>query len=72
MQEYDNAPVVLPEWWSNEQVAKRYHTTPATVRYWKHIGKINGSRSGKRTLYHRSEIERIDRALRDQITSHQG
>jgi DNA-binding transcriptional MerR regulator len=69
VQKHDGTLIGLPEWWSNEQVAERYHTSPATVRYWKHIGKIRGSRFGKRTLYHRSEIERIDRELRDQIAS---
>lgn len=44
---------------TTEEVAERFRTSPATVRYWKHIGKIKGFRVGKRTLYEESEVARL-------------
>jgi predicted DNA-binding transcriptional regulator AlpA len=46
------------------EVAERYRTTPATVRYWRHCGRgPRGVRIGTRVLYPLSEIERFDREL---------
>jgi hypothetical protein len=47
------------------EVAERYRTTDAVVRYWRHIGYgPKAVKVGRRLLYPRSEIERFDRELR--------
>jgi hypothetical protein len=53
------AYLTLPE------VAERYRTTVAAVRYWRHIGY--GPRAvkvGRRVLYPVAEIERFERETR--------
>lgn len=43
---------------TTEEVAEHFRTVPATVRYWRHIGK--GPRSfkvGRRVLYRESDVE---------------
>lgn len=47
-----------PEFMTTEEVAAYFRTVPATVRYWRHIGK--GPRSfkvGRRVLYRRSDCQ---------------
>ena len=49
------------------EIAERYRTTEATVRYWRHIGfGPKGIKMGTRVLYPRAEVERFDRELRMQ------
>lgn len=44
---------------TTEEVAARFRTSPATVRYWRHIGiGPAGVRVGRRVLYDEQEIER--------------
>ncbi|MEU6295047.1 helix-turn-helix domain-containing protein [Streptomyces erythrochromogenes] len=46
------------------EVAKRYRTSPATVRYWRHTGYGPvGIKVGRKVLYAAAEIERFERAL---------
>jgi predicted DNA-binding transcriptional regulator AlpA len=60
----EHAYLTLPE------VAERYRTTEATVRYWRHIGYgPRGAKLGTRVVYPRAEIERFDRELADQATA---
>lgn len=43
---------------TTEEVAEHFRTVPATVRYWRHIGK--GPRSfkvGRRVLYRESDVQ---------------
>lgn len=43
---------------TTEEVAEHFRTVPATVRYWRHIGK--GPRSfkvGRRVLYRESDVD---------------
>ena len=41
-----------PKYLTTEEVAERYHTTPATVRYWRaHGSGPVGYRLGRRVLY---------------------
>lgn len=52
------------EYLTLSEVAEHYRTTPATVRYWRHIGYgPRGVKSGARVLYPRAEIDRHDREL---------
>lgn len=44
---------------TTEDVAARFRTSPATVRYWRHIGiGPNGVRVGRRVLYDEAECDR--------------
>lgn len=55
------AESVAPQriWLTTKDVAKRFRTTPGTVRYWRHIksGPL-GVTIGRRTLYDLAEVER--------------
>ena len=49
-----------------DEVAMRYRSTVATVRYWRHTGYgPRGKKVGTRVLYPMSEIERFDREIAD-------
>ncbi|WP_211660758.1 helix-turn-helix domain-containing protein [Modestobacter muralis] len=44
---------------TTEEVAARFRTSPATVRYWRHIGiGPDGGRVGRRVLYDEQEVDR--------------
>lgn len=44
---------------TTEDVAVRFRTSPATVRYWRHIGiGPTGVRVGRRVLYTEAECDR--------------
>jgi DNA-binding transcriptional MerR regulator len=44
---------------TTEEVAARFRTSPATVRYWRHIGiGPAGVRVGRRVLYDELEVDR--------------
>lgn len=44
---------------TTEEVADRFRTSPATVRYWRHIGiGPSGVRVGRRVLYDEAECDR--------------
>jgi hypothetical protein len=46
------------------EVAERYRTTEAVVRYWRHLGYgPKGVRIGRRVLYPLSEVERFDKEM---------
>ncbi|SDX88531.1 Helix-turn-helix domain-containing protein [Modestobacter sp. DSM 44400] len=43
---------------TTEEVATRFRTSPATVRYWRHIGiGPDGVRVGRRVLYDEAECD---------------
>jgi len=43
---------------TTNEVAELYRTSPATVRYWRHMGYgPKGRKVGRRVLYERSEVE---------------
>ncbi len=43
---------------TTNEVAELYRTSPATVRYWRHIGYgPKGRKVGRRVLYGRLEVE---------------
>jgi len=43
---------------TTEEVAARFRTSPATVRYWRHIGiGPDGVRVGRRVLYDEQEVD---------------
>jgi hypothetical protein len=46
-------------WLTTEDIAKRFRTSPWTVRYWRHMksGPL-GVSIGRRTLYDLTEVER--------------
>lgn len=49
------------------EVAKRYRTSPSTIRYWRMIGYLpGGTNYGRRTLYTPDELEEFDRQRRDE------
>ena len=44
---------------TTEEVAVRFRTSPATVRYWRHVGiGPAGVRVGRRVLYDEAEVIR--------------
>jgi excisionase family DNA binding protein len=44
------------KWWTTAEVAERYRVPPATVRYWRHVGRLRGLRLGRRVLYSETEV----------------
>lgn len=49
---------------TTEEVAKRYRTSPSTVRYWRMISYgPTGIRYGRRVLYDESACDEWDRQL---------
>jgi excisionase family DNA binding protein len=56
---------VAEKYRTTREVAEYFRTSEATIRYWKHTGKIRGIKPGRRTLYPVSEIERIERMSAD-------
>jgi hypothetical protein len=49
---------------TTSEVAKRYRTSEATVRYWRHIGYgPAGVRVGRRVLYSGEALEAFDREV---------
>jgi excisionase family DNA binding protein len=49
-----------------EEVAELVHTSPSTVRYWRHTGYgPAGFRVGRRVLYERSDVEQWIRDLQE-------
>lgn len=50
---------------TTDEVAAQFRTSPATVRYWRHIGYgPRGIKVGKRVLYAETEVARFDREMR--------
>ena len=48
-----------PRLLTTEEVAARFRTSPATVRYWRHIGiGPDGVRVGRRVLYDAVDCDR--------------
>jgi excisionase family DNA binding protein len=44
---------------TTEEVAEVARTSPSTVRYWRHVGKLDfGVKRGRRVLYPKSMVER--------------
>lgn len=57
-------------WVTVEQLAEHYHKTPATIRYWRHIGYgPKGAKVGTTVLYPRENVEAFDRELRAQAAA---
>lgn len=57
-------PATETDYLTLPEVAERYRTSEATVRYWRHVGTgPRGVRFGTRVLYPRAEIVRFDRQL---------
>ena len=53
-----------PDYLTLTEVAERYRTTEATVRYWRRNGDgPKGVKLGTRVLYPRAAIEQFDREL---------
>jgi DNA-binding transcriptional MerR regulator len=50
---------------TTDEVAKRYRTSPSTIRYWRHTGYLKaGTQFGRRTLYDPAELDEFDRQRR--------
>jgi len=48
----------MKKWLTTVEVAEHYRTSPATVRYWRHIGYgPKGVKVGRRVLYDAVEVE---------------
>ena len=48
----------LSEYLTTEELAEKLRTTPATCRWWRHVGRGPRSfRVGKRVLYAREDVE---------------
>ena len=59
-----------PAYLNVAEVAERYRTTEATVRYWRHIKfGPKGVKVGTRVLFPLAEIERFDRELADRVSA---
>lgn len=55
-------------YYTTDEVAERYRTSPATVRFWRHLGKgPRGVKVGTRVLYPAAEIKRYDEELARQL-----
>jgi predicted DNA-binding transcriptional regulator AlpA len=60
---------------TTEEIAAQYRTVPATVRYWRHVGKGPQSfKVGRRVLYRESDVdawadEQRTAASRDAVAS---
>lgn len=58
------AAAAVHEYFTTDEVAERYRRSPATIRYWRHLGYgPKGTRAGRRVLYPFAEIEKFDRQL---------
>ena len=56
-----------PRYLTTADVAERFRTCPATVRYWRHTGYgPTGARFGRRVLYPLVEVERWEREIQNQ------
>lgn len=57
--------MALLRYLTTQEVAERYRTAPATIRYWRHIGYgTKGIRIGRRVLYDERALEAFDEAMR--------
>jgi hypothetical protein len=57
---------VSQEYLTLREIAERYRTTEAVVRYWRHTGYgPKGVKVGARVLYPIAEVQRFDRELRE-------
>jgi hypothetical protein len=57
----------MTDYLTTAEVAERYRTKDATVRYWRMIDYgPRGVKVGRRVLYPIAEIEKFDRALAEQ------
>ncbi|MER6749441.1 helix-turn-helix domain-containing protein [Streptomyces fungicidicus] len=51
----------IEKYLTTEEVARRYRTSPGTVRYWRHIGYIpEGVKRGRRVLYDPDVLDQWD------------
>jgi len=49
----------MEKYLTTEEVAEAARTVPSTVRYWRHVGKLNfGVKRGRRVLYPQGAVER--------------
>jgi hypothetical protein len=56
---HDRGELMTVRLLTTEEVAARFRTSPATVRYWRHIGiGPDGVRVGRRVLYDEEECDR--------------
>ena len=59
---------LMPDYLTLDEVAERYRTSPATIRYWRHLGRgPRGVKVGTRVLFPRAEIQRYDKELARQL-----
>ncbi|MGC5007441.1 helix-turn-helix transcriptional regulator [Streptomyces sp. DT203] len=62
--------VIVGSYLTTAEVAQRYRTAQATVRYWRHIGYgPKGVKVGRRVLYAESEVCRFDKQLTEQVAT---
>jgi hypothetical protein len=58
-------PMSKSDYLTLAEVAERYRKTPATIRYWRHIGfGPKGVRVGTTVLYPLDEIDKFDQEIR--------
>ena len=51
----------MPRYLTTDEVAERFRTSPATVRYWVHVGYGPASiKVGRRRLYPVAEVESFE------------
>lgn len=63
----------MPEYLTTNEVADLFRTSPATVRYWRHIG--TGPKSfkiGRRVLYAREDVDAYARQAREKADADRG
>jgi DNA-binding transcriptional MerR regulator len=57
-------------WNTPAEVAARYRVSPATLRYWRHVGKgPRGVKIGRRYLYDDRDLAQYDDEMRAQATN---
>lgn len=56
-----------PQYLTTDEVAERFRTSPATVRYWQHVSYGPGSiKVGRRRLYPLESVERFEQEMTQQ------
>lgn len=66
-----SASETQPQFLTTEEVAARYRTSPATVRWWRQVGTYGprGIKVGRRVLYSLASCEEFERQQADEQTA---
>jgi excisionase family DNA binding protein len=54
-------PTLYPEYFTPEQLAKRWAVSQMTLRRWRTAGRLKASRFGRAVRFHRSEVQAFEK-----------